>query len=64
MFPIPMEDQRVIARIREMLESGAFKPVIDRRYTLEQIVQAYAYVETGQKIGNVIITTESSGQPD
>lgn len=63
-FPIPMEDQRVIARIREMLESGAFKPVIDRRYTLEQIVQAYAYVETGQKIGNVIITTESSGQPD
>lgn len=63
-FPIPMEDQRVIARIREMLESGAFKPVIDRRYTLEQIVQAYAYVETGQKIGNVIITIESSGQPD
>ena len=63
-FPIPIEDRQVIARIREMLESGAFKPVIDRRYTLDQIVQAYTYVETGQKIGNVIISIDSSAQPN
>ena len=43
---------------REMLASGEFKPVIDRRYPLDQIVEAYRYVETGQKIGNVVITVD------
>ena len=37
------------------MEAGAFKPVIDRQYPLDQIVAAYKYVETGQKIGNVVI---------
>ena len=38
-----------------VLASAAFNPVIDRRYGLDQIVEAYRYVETGQKIGNVLI---------
>jgi NADPH:quinone reductase-like Zn-dependent oxidoreductase len=63
-FPIPTNDRQVIARIRELLQSGSFKPIIDRRYALDQIVQAYTYVETGQKIGNVIISINSSTTPD
>ena len=43
-----------------MLASERFRPVIDRRYRLDQIVEAYRYVETGQKIGNVVIEVRDS----
>ena len=57
MMPIPPKyDQGRVQYFKELIESGAFKPVIDRRYPLDQIVEAYRYVETGQKIGNVLIT--------
>ena len=59
MFPLPLRPDQEIARyLRGLLESGAFRPVIDRRYPLDQIVEAYRYVETGRKIGNVVITVE------
>jgi NADPH:quinone reductase-like Zn-dependent oxidoreductase len=45
---------------REVLESGAFRPLVDRRYRLEEIVEAYRYVEAGQKIGNVVVSVEPS----
>jgi NADPH:quinone reductase-like Zn-dependent oxidoreductase len=60
LFPIPKDDQEMVGYFKELLESGEFKPVIDRRYRLDQIVEAYRYVETGQKIGNVVISVESS----
>ena len=60
LFPIPKHDQEMIGYFRELLESGKFRPVIDRTYPLDQIVEAYRYVETGQKIGNVVISLESS----
>lgn len=57
-FPYPEDGQSVIQEIRDLLASGAFRPVIDRRYPLEDIVAAYRYVETGQKIGNVLVLVD------
>jgi NADPH:quinone reductase-like Zn-dependent oxidoreductase len=50
-----------MAYLRGLLESGAFRPLIDRRYPLDQIVEAYRYVETDQKVGGVVISVRPSG---
>ena len=60
MFPIPKHDQPMVGHLRKLIESGLFRPVIDRTYPLDQIVEAYRYVETGQKTGNVVISLEGS----
>ena len=55
-FPIPFSIHRSIKFINEMVENGKFKPLIDRRYRIDEIKNAYQYVLSGQKKGNVILT--------
>lgn len=54
-FPVPFYRKWEALALKEMAEAGRFTPVIDRVYPLDEIVTAAAYVETGEKIGNVVI---------
>ena len=54
-FPFPSIDQAMVRRFAQLMESGTFRPLIDRRYPLDDIVEAYRYVETGRKLGNVVV---------
>lgn len=58
LFPIPTISKKDVLFLKELVEANKYKPVIDRSYPLEQIADAYRYVETGQKTGNVVITIQ------
>jgi len=42
--------------LKQLIEAGEYRPVVDRRYPIEDVVEAHLYVETGQKTGNVVLT--------
>jgi NADPH:quinone reductase-like Zn-dependent oxidoreductase len=56
----PRTKKSDLLALKELAESGALRPVIDRRYTLDEIVEAHRYVDLGHKKGNVIVTISPS----
>jgi NADPH:quinone reductase-like Zn-dependent oxidoreductase len=58
MFPFPLDIKGSLALVRSLLEQGRFRPLMDRSYRLEEIREAFTYVASGQKIGNVVLTLD------
>jgi 2-desacetyl-2-hydroxyethyl bacteriochlorophyllide A dehydrogenase len=50
-----------LRRLKGLLRSGQVRPVIDRRFALDDVVAAHRYVETGQRVGNVVLVISGSG---
>ncbi len=50
--------------VTELVEAGELRPVVDRRYPLEQMSEAHRYAETEQKLGNIVIEVAADQRPD
>ncbi len=54
-FPFPIDVKKSLGFVTKLINEEKFKPLIDRSYKLEEIAEAYKYVLSGQKMGNVIL---------
>jgi NADPH:quinone reductase-like Zn-dependent oxidoreductase len=60
LIPLPRHTKKDVLFLRELIEAGRYRAVIDRSYPLDQVVEASRYVETGQKTGNVVLTVSDN----
>ena len=54
-FPAPLNTRGSLHTVAGLMAAGEFQPVIDRRYVLDDVADAFRYVETEKKVGNVVV---------
>jgi NADPH:quinone reductase-like Zn-dependent oxidoreductase len=54
-FPLPQADASLAAHLVRLMHSGDYRPVVDRTYDFDELREAYAYVDSGRKVGNVVV---------
>jgi NADPH:quinone reductase-like Zn-dependent oxidoreductase len=63
-FPMPPRQTKAdVLFLKRLVEAGEFRPVIDRTYPLEDVIEATRYVETEQKTGNVVLVVNGEAGP-
>jgi NADPH:quinone reductase-like Zn-dependent oxidoreductase len=63
LIPLPRHTKKDVLFLKQLIEAGNYRAVIDRSYPLDEVIEAARYVETGQKIGNVVVTVCPKGGP-
>ena len=63
-LPLPKYVKENVVFLKELVEAGEYRAVVDRTYALEDVVEATRYVETGQKTGNVVLTVVGNGRDE
>jgi NADPH:quinone reductase-like Zn-dependent oxidoreductase len=58
LFPLPRGDAGLAAHLADLMARGDYRPVVDRTFPFERLREAYAYVDTGRKVGNVVVTLD------
>ena len=58
---LPRTTKEDVLFLKEPIEAGKYREVVDRCYPLEDVVDATRYVETEQKTGNVVLTVTAGG---
>ena len=61
-LPIPKYSKDDVLVVKELVEAGKYRPVVDRTYSLSEIVEATRYVETGRKTGNVVLSVNGANR--
>jgi NADPH:quinone reductase-like Zn-dependent oxidoreductase len=61
-FPVPRRLNGFVGFLKSLMEAGQFRAIIDRKYALAAIADAYRYVETGQKVGIVVVDVAAADQ--
>lgn len=59
---VARENKEQLVLVRQLFEAGNYQPVIDKIFTLDEIVAAHEYVDTGRKIGNVVLKIGQEGK--
>ena len=59
-LPIPGYKKADVEWLKKLMEEGAFRPVISRRFTIDEIAAAVSHVDAGQKLGNIVLTISTA----
>lgn len=62
-FPFPQGDPSLAAHLAGLMASGDYRPVVDRTFSFDELREAYAYVDTGRKVGNVVVVMPGRMNP-